>query len=125
MSNSSGSTGAAGMATDISGGWRISWVDQGNNKGAFTIEIQNGKDGSPHIECFDEGLPFDSGFYLGNESVIGQSVSFTIAVSLGGRMGTFNFKIPQMGGNGTFSGSASLCDGLKNTQGTCTSVRIS
>lgn len=124
MSNSSGSTGTAGTANDITGGWTISWTDAGNNKGAFTIEIQNGKGGSPHIVCFDEGLPLDCGFYLGNESIIGQSVSFTIAVSLGGRMGTFNFKIPQIGGSGTFSGSASLCDGLKDIQGTCVSVKM-
>jgi len=115
---------ATALATDITGVWKISWTDEINNKGEFEIEIQNGPKGLPYIVTGMASLPFDSGFLLGNQSVSGQSIVFTIGVFIGGRTGSFNFNLPKIGGSGTFDGSALLCDGLKNTNGTCVSTKV-
>ncbi len=112
------------LATDITGVWKISWTDENNNKGEFEIEIQNGPKGFPYIVTGLASLPFDSGFLLGNQSVSGQSIVFTIGVFMEGRTGSFNFNLPEIGGSGTFDGSALLCGGLKNTNGTCVSTKV-
>jgi len=120
-----GNSNASSQASDLVGVWSISWTDDSGSSGEFRIEIKSGKAGLPYIVNAGEDLPLQCEFILGNTNLNGQAASFTIAVSLGGRTASYNFKIPQLGGSGTFSGSASLCDGLKDAQGTCTSTKLS
>jgi len=120
-----GNSNASSQASDLVGAWSISWTDDSGSSGEFRIEIKSGKAGLPYIVNAGEDLPLQCEFILGNTNLNGQAASFTIAVSLGGRTASYNFKIPQLGGSGTFSGSALLCDGLKDAQGTCTSTKLS
>lgn len=109
---------------DIEGKWQITWNDTSGNSDYFYIHISKDRIrysiDSPYI-----GLPGDCTAAVGNVDIEGLSAVFTVFIIYSGPTASFDFKIPQLGGSGTFSGSMLTPDGEKKYSGTCTSKKIS
>jgi hypothetical protein len=108
---------------DIEGKWKITWTDTSNNSNYFYMHITKYGRGfiidSPVLSLPDCDAGVSSG------EINGLSADFTAFISYLGPTATFDFKIPQLGGSGTFSGSILTPDGVKKYSGTCTSEKVS